>query len=69
MENNQNKDKSYGPSMRNYLDAPLDNKISFSKDKESYSLLPDNVEDDIITNNISNVEFDYTYDNPDHEQF
>lgn len=62
-------DKSYAPSMRNYLDDPLDNKISFSKDGNSYSLLPDNVKDDIIVNNISSVEFDYTYDNPNNEQF
>lgn len=55
--------------MRNYLDAPLDNKISFSKDGNSYSLLPDNVKDDIIVNNISSAEFDYTYDNPNNEQF
>lgn len=66
--NNKN-NKSYGPSMRNYLDAPLDNKISFSKDGTSYSLLPDNVKDDIIVNNISSAEFDYTYDNPNNEQF
>ena len=64
-----NTKKPYGPSLRNYLEAPLNSKVSFSKDGSTYTKLPDNVEDDIAVNNIAWQEFDYTYDNSDHEQF
>lgn len=53
------KKKSYAPNLRNYLEAPVNRPKSFSE--KDYTLLPDNVEDPIVVNNISNAEFDYTY--------
>ncbi|SHK35596.1 hypothetical protein SAMN02745248_02360 [Hathewaya proteolytica DSM 3090] len=63
------KNKSYGPSIRGYLDESLNSKMTFYKDGEDYTPLGDNIGDEIVTNNISYSEFDYTYDNSDHEQF
>ncbi|MGG7162673.1 hypothetical protein ACQPVY_02980 [Clostridium ihumii] len=55
----KNKKSSYPPNMRNYLDAPLN--TPESKSELDSVKLPDNVEDDIVVNNISNAEFDYTF--------
>ncbi|WP_110955484.1 hypothetical protein [Anaerosinus massiliensis] len=50
----------YGPNDRGYfLQKPRRYKAYSAKD---YTLLPDPVRDPIVSNNISSVEFDYTYD-------
>lgn len=50
----------YAPNKRGYFEQrPRLFKAYSTKD---YTLLPDPVRDDIVANNISNVEFDYTYD-------
>lgn len=49
----------YAPNNRGYFEQkPRPIKAYSAKD---YTLLPDPVRDDIVANNISNVEFDYTY--------
>ncbi|MFD3155787.1 hypothetical protein ACFIJ5_02820 [Haloimpatiens sp. FM7330] len=57
------KNKSYTPHKRGYFKEKPKQEKSYSK-KDSVEL-PDNVTDPIISNNISNVEFDYTYDGGD----
>jgi len=53
----------YGPNGRGYFEQkPRLYKAYSAKD---YTLLPDPVRDPIVSNNISNVEFDYTYDRGD----
>ncbi|WP_378954847.1 hypothetical protein [Pelosinus sp. sgz500959] len=53
----------YAPNKRGYFEeSPKKIKSYSAKD---YILLPDPVTDDIVVNNISNVEFDYTYDRGD----
>lgn len=53
----------YAPNNRGYFEQkPRLYKAYSSKD---YTLLPDPVRDPIVANNISNVEFDYTYDRGD----
>lgn len=53
----------YAPNKRGYFEqSPRKIKAYSAKD---YTLLPDPVTDDIVSNNISNVEFDYTYDRGD----
>jgi hypothetical protein len=54
---------TYGPNEREYLEAKP--KIIKAHSKYDYTLLPDNVTDPIVCNNISNVEFDYTYNGGD----
>lgn len=61
MKNNDkyNKQKPYAPNERDFLEAS-------EKPVKSYSLtdsvlLPNHVVDPIVANNISNAEFDYTY--------
>ncbi|WP_392486106.1 hypothetical protein ACER0A_011585 [Haloimpatiens sp. FM7315] len=53
------KGKGYGPSKRGNLEEKP--KKVFSSLKKDSGKLPDNVTDPIISNNISNNEFDYTY--------
>lgn len=54
------KTKSYAPHERGFLDQkPQKIKAYSAKD---YTELPDPVKDPIVSNNISNQEFDYTYD-------
>ncbi|WP_242949690.1 hypothetical protein [Clostridium pasteurianum] len=48
------------PRERGYLDAEPKEIRAYSE--RDYTNLPDPVTDPIVTNNISNVEFDYTYD-------
>ncbi|GAA0126116.1 MULTISPECIES: hypothetical protein [Clostridium] len=55
----KDKKTNYAPNLRNYLDAPLNKTKCFSK--KDYIELPDNVTNPIVANNISNAEFDYTY--------
>ncbi|MFL0248907.1 hypothetical protein ACJDT4_00610 [Clostridium neuense] len=55
-----NKNKaSYGPNERDYLEQKPKKIKSYSK--YDYIELPDPVRDPIVANNISNSEFDYTY--------
>ncbi|WP_032122286.1 hypothetical protein [Clostridium amazonitimonense] len=59
--NNKNK-ITYGPHQRDYLEqAPRELKSCSEKNKDSCSKLPDPVQDPIVSNNIANVEFNYTY--------
>lgn len=55
------KNKKYAPHERDFLTQKPKEEKSYSKNKKTSTSLPDNVTDDIISNNISNVEFDYTY--------
>jgi hypothetical protein len=51
---------AYAPNKRGFFEQrPRFMKSYSAKD---YTLLPDPVRDPIVSNNISNVEFDYTYD-------
>ena len=57
---NETKTKLYGPHQRDFLEAG-------EKEVRSYGpldsvALPDNVVDPIVSNNISQSEFDYTYE-------
>lgn len=49
----------YGPNERDFLDASTKPVKAYSL--EDYVLLPNHVVDPIVANNISNAEFDYTY--------
>jgi len=50
----------YAPNRRRYFEQrPKQIKTYSARD---YTLLPDVVKDPIVASNISNVEFDYTYD-------
>lgn len=53
------KSKKYGPNERGFLEASEAPVKSYSL--EDYVLLPNHVVDSIVVNNISNAEFDYTY--------
>jgi len=51
--------KVYAPHERMQYD--LKPKLIKAHSEKDYTLLPDPVRDPIVTNDISNVEFDYTY--------
>jgi hypothetical protein len=51
---------AYAPNKRGFFEQKPRFMKSYSQ--KDYSLLPDPVRDPIVSNNISNVEFDYTYD-------
>jgi hypothetical protein len=53
------KPKVYGPNERDFLE--VDPKEVKAYSLEDYTILPDNVQDPIVSNNISYMEFDYTY--------
>lgn len=53
----------YAPHNRGYFEQKPHQIRSYSE--KDYVLLPDPVTDPIVCNNISNVEFDYTYDKGD----
>ncbi|MEW8956342.1 hypothetical protein [Clostridium sp.] len=55
------KEKVYLPKERYYLEQEPTNRRSYSKDRKTYSRMPDNVTDDIVANNIAYQEFDYTH--------
>jgi len=55
--------KGYAPHKRGYFEQKPQQIRSYSA--KDYILLPDPVRDPIVANNISNVEFDYTYDKGD----
>lgn len=52
----------YLPRERGYLDAKMQSIKAISANGKDYTELPDPVRDPIVSNNISNMEFDYTYD-------
>ncbi len=54
-----NNSKPYPPNERDFLEASEKPVKSYSL--EDYVLLPNHVVDSIAANNISNAEFDYTY--------
>lgn len=49
----------YGPNERDFLEANEAPVKSYSI--EDYVLLPNHVVDSVVVNNISNAEFDYTF--------
>lgn len=49
---------AYAPNERGYFE-PVRRRVYSSK---HVRIFPDPIADDIVANNISNVEFDYTYD-------
>lgn len=53
------KSNKYGPNERDFLEASEAPVKSYSL--EDYVLLPNHVVDSVVVNNISNAEFDYTY--------
>ncbi|GAA0775246.1 hypothetical protein GCM10008908_26460 [Clostridium subterminale] len=57
--NKTNESKPYGPNERDFLDASTKPIKAYSL--KDYVLLPNHVVDSIVANNISNAEFDYTY--------
>lgn len=60
MDKKHNKNETtYGPNERDFFDASLKPVKSYSL--EDSVLLPNHVVDPVVANNISNVEFDYTY--------
>ncbi|MEG2935087.1 MAG: hypothetical protein RR844_01205 [Clostridium sp.] len=71
-KNNKTNTKSnqYAPNERDFLEASEAPVKSYSL--EDYVLLPNHVVDPIVVNNISNAEFDYTFnedsDIPDTEK-
>ncbi|MBU5485282.1 hypothetical protein KQI86_13140 [Clostridium sp. MSJ-11] len=52
--------ETYLPNDRDHLEVNQKIIKSYSPGKKDYTKLPDNVRDPIVSNNISNVEFDYT---------
>jgi hypothetical protein len=61
-KNSTNK-KTYTPNQRGYLEE--NPKVIKSYSENDYTLIPDNITDPIVTNNIATSEFDYTYDDED----
>lgn len=53
----------YAPHKRGYFEQKP--RLYKTYSANDYTLLPDPVRDPIVANNISNVEFDYTYDRGD----
>jgi hypothetical protein len=53
--------KSYAPHERGFDDQKPQRIKAYSE--KDYTELPDPVRDPIVSNNISNQEFDYTYNN------
>lgn len=51
---------SYLPDERGYLEDHPKTIKTYSKNKHSFSTLPDNIEDPIVTNNIDTWEFNNT---------
>ncbi len=57
--NESQETKVYGPNERDYLEASEKPTKAYSL--KDYVLIPNHVVDPIVANNISNAEFDYTY--------
>ncbi|GFZ34018.1 hypothetical protein CSC2_45440 [Clostridium zeae] len=55
-----NKNKIYLPNDRDWYSPDEHDLISLSKTGKTYTTLPNPKTDPIVSNNISNVEFDYT---------
>ena len=62
MSDTKTKSNVYLPKMRTGYAPEPHTLISHGKIEEPSSPLPSTVEDDIVVNNISNAEFDYTED-------
>lgn len=58
-KNNQEAPKPYLPNQRDFMEESEEPVKSYSL--KDYTLLPNHVVDPIVVNNISNAEFDYTY--------
>lgn len=58
-DNNNNNSKPYGPNERDFFEANETPVKSYSL--TDYVNLPNHVIDPIVVNNISNAEFDYTF--------
>lgn len=58
----KSKIKMYAPHQRDFYDVEPRDIRSYSETKDDFTTLPDPVTDPIVSNNISNVEFDYTYE-------
>ncbi|HEY5562050.1 MAG TPA: hypothetical protein VIK72_09910 [Clostridiaceae bacterium] len=56
--------KPYAPNERGHFDEKP--KVIKAYSEKDYSLLPDNISDPIVVNNIATEEFDYIYD-PEHD--
>ncbi|WBW98759.1 hypothetical protein [Oceanirhabdus sp. W0125-5] len=56
----ETKNNLYGPHQREFLEAG--EKQVLSQGPQDHVALPDNVVDPIVSNNIAQAEFDYTYD-------
>lgn len=56
---NKGKKLTYGPNQRGYFEKSPSKIRSYSK--VDYTPLPNNLTDPIVSNNISYMEFDYTY--------
>lgn len=59
----RNTRSGYAPHRRGYFEQKP--RVIKSYSARDYTILPDPVTDPIVSNNISNVEFDYTYDGGD----
>jgi len=59
----KNTKAGYAPHKRGYFEQKPQRIKSYSA--KDYILLPDPVRDPVVANNISCVEFDYTYDRGD----
>jgi hypothetical protein len=57
----KNKMHTYAPHERDFFEIEPRDIRSYSETKNDFTPLPDPVTDPIVSNNISNVEFDYTY--------
>lgn len=55
------KKRPYAPNQRDFLEAKP--KIVKAYSSKDFTTLPDNVQDPIVSNNIANQEFNYTYNN------
>lgn len=60
--------KVYLPKEREFMEQEPSDIVACSEDGKSCTKLPDPVKDPIVSNNISNMEFDYTDDSKDDEK-
>lgn len=62
-EPNKQERKIYGPKVRDFFEEQP--QVIKAHSENDYTILPDNVTDPIVANNISNAEFDYTFNGGD----
>lgn len=60
MSKNSKKKSVYLPNERTNYSPPKHALVSHGKTEKPSTMLPSTILDDIVVNNISNVEFDYT---------